>query len=95
LSVQGVVGLAVARPLAVAGQDVLVVDKVHDISHKTSARKSQPIHAGTYYRTGSLKAMPCLCEECQWVLDGVTPVAHPLPADNQLRAIGQGNGQSI
>jgi L-2-hydroxyglutarate oxidase LhgO len=95
LSVQGVVGLAVARPLAVAGQDALVVDKAHDISRETSALKSQSIYAGTYYRTGSLKAMLCLCGECQWVLDGVTPVAHPFPADNQLWAIGQGNGHSI
>ena len=88
-------GLAVARPLAVAGQDVLVVEKAHDISRQTSARNLQSIHAGTYCRTGSLKAMLCLCGECKWVLGGVTPVAHSLPADNQLRAIGQGNGQSI
>ena len=56
----GVVGLAVARELALAGQEVLVVDAAEGIGTGTSARNSEVIHAGIYYAPGSLKARLCV-----------------------------------
>lgn len=56
----GVVGLAVARVLALAGRDVLVLEKHTGIGMETSSRNSEVIHAGLYYPTGSLKAKLCL-----------------------------------
>lgn len=56
----GVVGLAVARALALGGQSVLIVDREGDYGTQTSARNSEVIHAGLYYPQGSLKARHCL-----------------------------------
>jgi L-2-hydroxyglutarate oxidase LhgO len=56
----GVVGLAVARKLALAGRDVLVVEANAAIGMETSSRNSEVIHAGLYYPTGSLKARLCV-----------------------------------
>jgi len=56
----GVVGLAVARALALAGREVLVVEAQRDIGTGTSSRNSEVIHAGLYYPTGSHKAALCL-----------------------------------
>jgi L-2-hydroxyglutarate oxidase LhgO len=56
----GVVGLAVARALAIAGRDVIVLEKNAGIGEETSARNSEVIHAGLYYPTGSLKARLCV-----------------------------------
>ena len=56
----GVVGLAVARGLARAGRDVLVLERHDVIGSETSSRNSEVIHAGLYYRTGSLKAQLCV-----------------------------------
>jgi L-2-hydroxyglutarate oxidase LhgO len=56
----GVVGLAVARALAQAGRDVLVLEACDAIGTQTSARNSEVIHAGIYYPTGSLKASLCV-----------------------------------
>ncbi len=56
----GVVGLAVARALALAGHDVLVLEAESAIGSVTSARNSEVIHAGLYYPTGSLKARLCV-----------------------------------
>ena len=52
----GVVGLAVARKLAMAGCEVIIVEKADAIGTETSARNSEVIHAGIYYPKGSLKA---------------------------------------
>jgi L-2-hydroxyglutarate oxidase LhgO len=52
----GVVGLAVARALAQAGREVLVLEKNTHFGEETSARNSEVIHAGLYYPEGSLKA---------------------------------------
>ena len=52
----GVVGLAVARALALAGHEVLVLEATEAIGTQTSARNSEVIHAGLYYPQGSLKA---------------------------------------
>jgi L-2-hydroxyglutarate oxidase LhgO len=56
----GVVGLAVARALALAGREVLVLEACNGIGTQTSARNSEVIHAGMYYPTGSLKAELCV-----------------------------------
>jgi L-2-hydroxyglutarate oxidase LhgO len=56
----GVVGLAVARALAQAGRDVLILEAESAIGTQTSARNSEVIHAGIYYPPGSLKAALCV-----------------------------------
>ncbi|WP_194711077.1 NAD(P)/FAD-dependent oxidoreductase [Noviherbaspirillum soli] len=56
----GVVGLAVARALAQAGREVMVVESHPAIGMETSSRNSEVIHAGLYYPSGSLKAALCV-----------------------------------
>jgi L-2-hydroxyglutarate oxidase LhgO len=56
----GVVGLAVARSLAQAGRDVLVLEACETFGTQTSARSSEVIHAGIYYPRNSLKARLCV-----------------------------------
>ena len=56
----GVVGLAVARELSMAGREVLVVEATEAIGTGTSSRNSEVIHAGIYYPRGSLKAQLCV-----------------------------------
>lgn len=56
----GVIGLAIARALARAGRDVLIVEAADAFGTETSARNSEVIHAGIYYPTGSLKARFCV-----------------------------------
>lgn len=56
----GVVGLAVARALALRGREVFVLEKHAAIGMETSSRNSEVIHAGLYYPTGSLKAKLCM-----------------------------------
>jgi L-2-hydroxyglutarate oxidase LhgO len=56
----GVIGLAVARRLALAGREVIVLEAAEAIGTQTSARNSEVIHAGIYYAKGSLKARLCV-----------------------------------
>ena len=56
----GVVGLACGRALALAGREVMVLEKALSIGTGVSARNSEVIHAGLYYPTGSLKAKLCV-----------------------------------
>ena len=56
----GVVGLAVARELALAGREVVIVEAEDAIGTHTSSRNSEVIHAGIYYPKGSLKARACV-----------------------------------
>ena len=56
----GVVGLAVARALALAGREVVIAEACDGIGTQTSARNSEVIHAGIYYPPGSLKARVCV-----------------------------------
>ena len=56
----GVVGLAVARALAMAGHEVLILEAENAFGTVTSARNSEVIHAGLYYPTGSLRARLCV-----------------------------------
>lgn len=51
----GVVGLAVARELALKGREVLVLDSAPTFGTSTSSRNSEVIHAGIYYPTHSFK----------------------------------------
>ena len=56
----GVVGLAVARALALSGREVLLLEIADGIGTGTSSRNSEVIHAGIYYPHGSLKATLCV-----------------------------------
>lgn len=56
----GVIGLAVSRALALRGIEVLLLEKESSFEHGTSSRNSEVIHAGLYYKTGSLKAQLCV-----------------------------------
>lgn len=56
----GVVGLALARRLALKGHEVLVLEAEDRIGTGISSRNSEVIHAGIYYPAGSLKARLCV-----------------------------------
>lgn len=56
----GVVGLAVAREMAMAGREVIVLEAEDAIGLGTSSRNSEVIHAGIYYPKDSLKAKFCV-----------------------------------
>ena len=56
----GVVGLAVARELALDGREVILLEAEDAIGTHTSSRNSEVIHAGIYYPKGSLKARLCV-----------------------------------
>ncbi len=55
----GVVGLAVAAELAPHGS-VIILEKEDKFGQGTSSRNSEVVHAGLYYRPGSLKASLCI-----------------------------------
>jgi L-2-hydroxyglutarate oxidase LhgO len=56
----GIVGLAVARALALSGREVIVLESESAIGTGISSRNSEVIHAGIYYPTGSMKARFCV-----------------------------------
>ncbi|TMH72237.1 MAG: NAD(P)/FAD-dependent oxidoreductase [Betaproteobacteria bacterium] len=56
----GVVGLAIARALALGGRETIVLESESTIGTGTSSRNSEVIHAGIYYPPGSLKAKLCV-----------------------------------
>jgi len=56
----GVIGLAVARRLAQAGREVILLEATEGIGTATSSRNSEVIHAGIYYKAGSLMARMCV-----------------------------------
>ena len=56
----GVVGLAVARALALAGREVVIVEAEAGIGSITSARNSEVIHAGLYSQADWLKSRLCI-----------------------------------
>ena len=56
----GVIGLAVARRLARAGIEVVILERAEAIGTETSSRNSEIVHAGIYYSKDSLKALTCV-----------------------------------
>ena len=56
----GVVGLAIARALALSGREVLILEAEGAIGTGTSSRNSEVIHAGIYYPAHSLMAKLCV-----------------------------------
>ena len=56
----GVIGLAIARALALRGREVIVLERGERIGAESSGRNSGVIHAGIYYPEGSLKARLCV-----------------------------------
>ena len=62
------VGLAIARKLALLGRQVVLFEAERATGMHTSSRNSEVLHAGIYYPTGSLKAR--LCVEGRRMLQG-------------------------
>ncbi|SPP93022.1 NAD(P)/FAD-dependent oxidoreductase [Bradyrhizobium vignae] len=56
----GVVGIAIARELAMAGREVILLDGESHFGSWTSSRNSEVVHAGLYYAIGSNKADLCV-----------------------------------
>ena len=56
----GVIGLAVARRLAMDGRATLVLERHESFGQETSSRNSEVIHAGIHYPAGTLKASLCV-----------------------------------
>jgi L-2-hydroxyglutarate oxidase LhgO len=56
----GIIGLAVARALARAGREVIVVESENGIGSGVSSRNSEVIHAGIYYPPGLDKTRLCV-----------------------------------
>ena len=56
----GAVGLAIARALALAGREVVILEAEDAIGTHSSSRNSEVIHAGIYYPRGTLKARSCV-----------------------------------
>ena len=56
----GVVGLAIAREFALRGFKVVVLEKESKVGSHQTGRNSGVIHAGPYYKPGSLKAQLCV-----------------------------------
>jgi len=56
----GVVGLALARELALRGEETIILEAEAGIGAGASSRNSEVIHAGVYYPPGSLKARLCV-----------------------------------
>jgi L-2-hydroxyglutarate oxidase LhgO len=102
----GVVGLACARALALAGREVIVLESESAIGTGTSSRNSEVIHAGIYYPPGSLKARLCVAgrialytylsergvphRRCGKLV--VAAEAAQIPVLEKLRAQAAGNG---
>lgn len=102
----GVIGLAVARELAMHGRQVIVIERNATIGQETSSRNSEVIHAGIYYPRNSLKARLCVAgkerlyaycrekdiphERCGKVIVAVGEAEAPALADLRERARANG-----
>tara|TARA_A100001035_G_scaffold277450_1_gene274269 strand:- start:854 stop:2071 length:1218 start_codon:yes stop_codon:yes gene_type:complete len=58
----GMVGLSIAYQLIERGisKDIIIIDKENNLGCHTSGRNSGVLHAGIYYKPGSLKAKVCI-----------------------------------
>ena len=56
----GVVGLAIAREMALQGKETILLERESAFGTVSSARNSEVIHAGIYYPKNSLKARLCV-----------------------------------
>ena len=56
----GVSGVAIAQKLASLDQEVILIEKNNTLAQETSSRNSEVIHAGIYYKEGSLKSKLCV-----------------------------------
>ncbi|MBN2576759.1 MAG: NAD(P)/FAD-dependent oxidoreductase [Deltaproteobacteria bacterium] len=56
----GVVGLAIARRLALSGRQVVLFEAEKRTGQHASSRNSEVMHAGIYYPSGTLKARLCV-----------------------------------
>lgn len=56
----GVIGLAIARTLALSGRSVVILEREAGFGTVISARNSEVIHAGLHYPHGSLKERLCI-----------------------------------
>ncbi|BDU72093.1 NAD(P)/FAD-dependent oxidoreductase [Mesoterricola silvestris] len=56
----GVVGLALARRLALGGREVVILEREDRFGTGISSRNSEVVHGGLYYAPGSLKARLCV-----------------------------------
>jgi L-2-hydroxyglutarate oxidase LhgO len=102
----GVVGLALARELALRGREVVVLEAEDHIGTGISSRNSEVIHAGIYYPTGSLRAQLCVAgNRALYAFCAAHGVAHrrcgklivaaaesDLPALARIRAQAEANG---
>ena len=101
----GVVGLAVAREMALQGRETILLEREGSFGTISSARNSEVIHAGIYYPKDTLKAKLCvagnrlLYEYCRTHQVGTQPYGKLIVADesqvNDLQAIlykAQNNG---
>jgi len=101
----GVVGLAVAREMALQGHETILLEREGSFGTISSARNSEVIHAGIYYPKDSLKAKLCvegnrlLYEYCRTHQVGTQAYGKLIVADetqtNDLQAIlykAQNNG---
>ncbi len=61
----GIIGLAVARRLAMSGREVVILEAADTFGTETSSRNSEVIHAGIYYPKGTLKAQLCVAGKVQ------------------------------
>jgi L-2-hydroxyglutarate oxidase LhgO len=56
----GVIGLSVARALALRGHETLLLEEAAGIGTGVSSRSSEVLHSGIYYQPDSLKARLCV-----------------------------------
>jgi L-2-hydroxyglutarate oxidase LhgO len=105
----GVIGLACARALAIAGRDVVLLERHGHIGEETSSRNSEVIHAGIYYPQGSNKARLCVrgkrllyefCDQnnvahdnCGKIIVATDNAQLTVLEDYQRRAIANGAGE--
>ncbi len=106
----GVIGVAIARELRRRhGAAVLVLEKESTAGQHASGRNSGVLHAGVYYKAGTLKAKFCVdgnrrlrayCREKAITLNDhgkviVARTAEELPALRELHARAQANGVRV